>query len=151
MALSVWRREQEVRQTAGVATAGTAVYTIPTNDAAHADKLMRVKATIFLTGAAAAHLNDEAALVAECVAVNKNGTVTFSAAIATSSNPINSNTVGFALTSRPETQSAGVNTSTAVFTIAANVLTLTITNSAAAGGVTADISCMFDIDYVGST
>lgn len=151
MTQAIIRRETFPFQTAGVTTGNTAVYTIPTNDAAHIDQIMRVKVTAFITAAAAAHLANGAAIVAECVVINKNGTVTFNTAIATSLNPVNSNSAGFALTSRPETADAAVGTSTIVFTIVANVLTITITNSAAAGGVTADITAIVDVDRTGST
>ncbi len=151
MTLSVVRRETQVFQQAGVLTGATAVFTIPTDDAAHIDQLMRIMARVYLTAPAAGHLSDEAALLAELVAVNKNSAVTASVPIATSANPVNSNTAGFFLTSRPETRSAGVNTSTAVWTIAANVATLTVTNSASAGGVTADVTAIVDVERVGST
>jgi hypothetical protein len=151
MGQSVFRHERLVFQTAGVTTGNTAVYTIPTNDAAHIDQAMRIIAYVFITAAAGAHMTNSAQLIAELCVDNNNGTVTATAAIATSTNPTNSNTAGGFLTSRAEVRSTNVNTSTAVWTVAANVATLTITNSAAAGGVTADITAYVEVMRVGST
>ena len=129
-----------------IANGGTYVVTLDTSIAPYTDTCIRLIAEVEITAASAAHLSVSCGLpLVEFVVENKNGTVTSVSAIATSSNPINSNTAGFANTSRAAVSESG--TSTAVWTIVSNKATLTVTNNI---GVTANVSVMLKIKYVGS-
>jgi hypothetical protein len=129
---------------------GTLTVQVFTDGNPYTDKLIRLIARVYLTEASAGHLLNSCAILAEYVIQNKNNTTTAVTALATSSNPVNSNTVGFALTSRPEVADTAMNTSTAVWTISSNRATLTVTNNGT-GSVNADACVIIDTEYIGST
>ncbi len=151
MGQSIIRRDTKFNQGPATSGGGTYVVTLLTSGTPFTDQTIRVRVTVFLTSATASHENNGASYLAECVLNNKNNTVTFPAAIATSSNPINSNTVGFELTSRVEASDTAFNTSTVVLTISANNLVITVTNNGSSGSVNANVTVILDIDQVGST
>lgn len=143
---------QQWFQSAALATGGSVAAIVTTSAAPYTDAVILVEAYAFIGNATGGHLVGAARMYAECVVLNKNNVCTFGTAIATSLNPINSNSAGFALTSTAETAESNCSTSTAVFTInAGNNLVLTVTNQSAAGGVTGDISVHFMIRILGST
>jgi hypothetical protein len=143
--------DRQVFQFSNVAASGgTAVVTIPTNAAPYTDKVIRLMARVYTTSAASSHLVNAFAGIVEYVVENKNNTTTAAPALSTSSNPINSNTTGFALTSRVETGDTPVSTSTAVWTLVSSEATLTVTNNAASGSVAVNVTVVVDIEYVGS-
>lgn len=129
---------------------GTFVVTIPTNAAPYTDQLIRLMARIYTTEASGGHLLNSYAGLSEYVLENKNNTTTAVTAISTSSNPVNSNTAGFILTSRAEVADTAVNTSTAVWTVSSSQATLTVTNNGT-GSVAVNVSVIVDIEMVGST
>lgn len=133
-------------QATGIATAGTTTQTITTSAAPFTDCMVRLKFTAYLSVPSASHLSSSACVLAECVVNNKNNVVTFATAIATSANPMNSNTAGGELTSRPQTSDAG--TSTLVLTISGNNVVATFTNNS---GSTGNVTIVCDFEYVGST
>lgn len=114
------------------------------------DRIVRIFAEVYLTNDSASHLNKAAALLAEVVVMNKNGTVTFTTAKTNSSNPINSNTSGFLNTSRVQAADTAFDTSTAVWTQVGNAARLTVTNNGSSGSVNADITVVFTLTSAAS-
>jgi hypothetical protein len=117
------------------------VATLITNALAVQNTLARVQVEVYLSESAGGGvLTNAAAYLCECVILNKAGTVTFPTAIATSSNPVNSATVGFELTHRPEASDAAFASATVVLTIdASGNLLCTVTNNNGAG-IAADVT-----------
>lgn len=118
---------------------GTFVATIPVSAIPYTNRIVRIRFEIYLSNNALGPLADGAGWIAECLVANKAGVTAFLTAIATSSNPVNSNTVGFALTSRPVASDAAFNAATALLTIAGNNVVCTVTNNNG-GGVSADVT-----------
>lgn len=150
MAQSTYTRETVVYQGSATSGGGTFVATLTTSAAPYTDQVLRIWGRAYLTAASASHQTNACAIVAEYVVQNKNNTVTAVTALSTSSNPTNSNTAGFNLTSRPETADTVMNTSTAVFTISSSNVLLTVTNNGS-GSVAANVTVVLDIERVGST
>jgi hypothetical protein len=129
-----------VQKGAAAAGGGTFVSTLLANVLAIENTYARIQIEVYLSEAIASVLTNAAAFLGECVILNKAGVVTFAPAIATSSNPVNSNTAGFALTSRPIASDAAFNTATAVLTIdGGGNLLCTVTNNNG-GGIAADVT-----------
>lgn len=145
--MSAFVRDTFLNTGSATSGGGTQVFTFPTNASPYNDHVVRWKFAVYSTSASGGHLSSAAALLAECVTVGKNGTVTFLTAIATSSNPINSNTSGFELTSRVEAADTAEGTSTVVITISTNTLTITITNNGASGSTPVAIAMITDVEY----
>ena len=142
--------DRQVFQGTATSGGGTFVVTLPTNAAPYTDQAIRLIARTYITSASGSHLVNVAAILSEYVVENKNNTTTAATALATSSNPVNSNTVGFALTSRPGTADTPVNTSTAVWTLSSSQAVLTVTNNGTVS-VNANVTVVVDIEMVGST
>jgi hypothetical protein len=142
--------DHQVFQGTATSGGGTYVVTLPTNAAPYTDQLIRIIGRAYLTEASGGHLLNSAALIAEYVIENKNNTTTAVTALGTSSNPANSNTAGFELTSRPEVADTAMNTSTAVWTLSSSQAVLTVTNNGT-GSVNANVTVVVDIEMVGST
>jgi len=130
-----------VQKGSATAGGGTFVATLITNALAVQNTLARVLVEVYLSESEGGGvLTNAAAYLCECVILNKAGTVTFPTAIATSSNPVNSATVGFELTHRPEASDAAFATATVVLTIdASGNLLCTVTNNNGAG-IAADVT-----------
>ena len=95
-------------------------------------------------------LAERRGLSCRILVANKNGTVTLLTAIATSSNPINSNTAGFLLTSRVQASDAAFNTATCVISInGLNQTEITVTNNNG-GGINADVTVLPYVRVCGS-
>ena len=136
----------------GVAAAGggTFLAILFTSVVPFLNRITRIRFEIYLSNDSAGPLGDGAAYLCECVIANKNGIVTFLTAIVTSSNPVNSNTVGFELTSRPVASDANFNTATAVLSInGANDVVCTVTNNNS-GAETADVTVVPWVTICGS-
>ena len=131
----------------GIAAAGggTFVVTIPTNAPPYTDQITRVRARTYFTHFSASHLDSGAKLECEAEIQNANNTVTFTSALAGSANPLNSNTAGEAA-AFVQVASANMSLATAIWSIVANQLTLTITNNAGAGSVQATITVVLEIE-----
>jgi hypothetical protein len=138
-----------VQRGTAAAGGGTVVATILTSAAPFTNRIARVRFEVYLSNDAGGPLADGAAYLCEAVIANKAGVVIFLTNIATSSNPVNSNTAGFELTSRPVASDAAFNTSTALLTISANNLLCTVTNNNS-GAVAADITVVPTVTICGS-
>ena len=129
-----------VQRGAAAPGGGTFVATLIANVPATENTLARIQCEIYLSEAIASVLTNAAAFICEGVIANKEGVVTFLPAIATSANPVNSNTAGFALTSRPIASDVAFATATAVLTVdAGGNLLCTVTNNNG-GGIPADVT-----------
>lgn len=151
MGQSVYICDKLLTQGTAGSGGGTYVMTVDTTASPFIDKITRFWVQVYFSHAVASHLNDASALLAECVVVSKTSTVTFLTAVATSSNPINSNTAGFIITSRVEAEDTTMNLNTVVLTIGANKLVITCTNNAGSGSVAANVTVVVDYECVGST
>jgi len=124
---------------------GTFVLTIPTNAPPYTDQISRFRARVYFTHFTASHLDAGAKLECEAEVQNANNVVTFTAALAGSANPLNSNTAGEAA-AFVQVASASMSLATAIWTIVGNQLTLTVTNNAGAGSVPAVITVVLKIE-----
>lgn len=150
MAVSNFTRDTQVFQGTATASGGTYVVTLLTDAAPYTDQVIRLTARVYITYPVTAHLDSAAALIAEYVVENKNNTTTAAVPITTSANPVNSDTLGFFLTSRPETADTVVNTSTAQWAMSGSQAALTVTNNGS-GSVAVDVTVVLEIERVGST
>jgi hypothetical protein len=139
-----------VQRGSAAAGGGTFVATIVTSLAPYTNRVVRIRFEIYLSDNIGGPLANGAAYLCEAVVANKNGVVTFLTAIATSSNPVDSDTVGFELTSRPVASDAAFNTATAHLTIdGGNDLLCTVTNNNG-GGIAADVIIVPTVTVCGS-
>jgi hypothetical protein len=145
--MSAFIRDTFLNTGSATSGGGTMVVNFPTNGPPYNDHVVRWRFAVYSTSGTGGHLGSGAAFLAECVTFSKNGTVTFGTAISTSSNPINSNTTGFELTSRVECADTSLGTSTVVITIATNILTITITNNGSSGSTPVNIAMVTDVEY----
>lgn len=140
-------RDTKVFQGTATNGGGTFTATVVTSAAPYTDRIVRMKATAYLSAASASHLTKVASLVAEYVVANRNNTTTAVTALATSANPDDSTGL---LTSRPEVADTEMNTSTAAWTLSSSNAVLTVTNNGT-GSVDANVTVVVDIESVGST
>jgi hypothetical protein len=123
---------------------GTFVTTIVPGTNFPNDGVFRVKAQVEMSHSSAGHVDTAAALSAECVVSVKNAVAAFVAATAGSTNPINSNTATYAA-ALPQASDAGFTGAgppTAVWTISAGTVVMTVANP---GATNATVQVSFDV------
>lgn len=142
----------KIFQGTAAASGGTFVcdYAVPT------DTVARLTAVVMLSAASASHMSASASLRAEYVIGNYNGTLAVpSVTLASSANPLNSNTAGEAAAFVQATDSAFDNAGggthpTAAWTISGTLARLTVTNQSVTG-IVANVTVVISAVIVGST
>lgn len=145
MAQSTVTRDTQTSQGTAASSGGTfnADYVIPT------DKTVMMRVYCIVSAASASHQASSAALYAEYVVENKNGTVTALAALGSSVNPGNSNTATFVAAHAQGSDYGASGTVTLTMSVSGLNARATYTN--VGNAVSVNVTIVFDVIIVGST